>query len=318
MGGAGSSQETGTATAIGPVPAPLILAPNPLVVSSAIPVAALPAKLQTFLAIGRRPDSPMPAAGGHMRALPLDDALTLPAPVSTGLDLFIAAATAAFGETLRSVVLFGSAAEGRLRSTSDVNLVVVLTRFERAQVDAVRDALRLARAAIGLEVMFLLSGEIDSAAAAFAIKFADIGLRRRVLYGDDPFHGLAVPREALRQQVQQALLNLILRLRERYALVSLRQEQAVLTIAETAAPLRSCAATLLALEGVASDSPRQALDIVLRNLDAEDGGARWSGLLDPLRTARIERRLAPGLAEPVLFGLIELAGRMRQHAERLR
>src|SRR5437016_11858847 len=44
---------------------------------------------------------------------------------------FLEAARNSFGDHLRSVTLFGSAAEGKLRPTSDVNLVVVLSAFEQ-------------------------------------------------------------------------------------------------------------------------------------------------------------------------------------------
>jgi hypothetical protein len=49
-----------------------------------------------------------------------DLAKDLPPPVATILQEFVA--TLAATMTLESVILFGSAAEGRLRSTSDVNL----------------------------------------------------------------------------------------------------------------------------------------------------------------------------------------------------
>jgi predicted nucleotidyltransferase len=42
------------------------------------------------------------------------------------IDEFVAAARDAFGDQLVSVVLYGSAAEGALRATSDVNVLVVL------------------------------------------------------------------------------------------------------------------------------------------------------------------------------------------------
>jgi hypothetical protein len=43
---------------------------------------------------------------------------------------FVEAPRDAFGDRLISVVLFGSAAEGRLRPTSDVNVIVVLQAFD--------------------------------------------------------------------------------------------------------------------------------------------------------------------------------------------
>src|SRR5829696_2299417 len=94
-------------------------------------------------------------------------ATNLPEQVQTGLTLFVDAARAAFGDKLRSVVLFGSAAEGKLRRTSDVNLLLVLRAFEREQVDALREPVRVARAAIELEPMFVLDSELGEAAEAF-------------------------------------------------------------------------------------------------------------------------------------------------------
>src|SRR2546427_11219458 len=98
----------------------------------------------------------------------------LPAEVARALDDFVAAAREAFGDALESVVLFGSAAEGALRATSDVNVILVLTAFERARADRVREAFRAAHAAIDLRAMFLLRDEIAAAAEAFAQKFGDI------------------------------------------------------------------------------------------------------------------------------------------------
>ena len=48
-------------------------------------------------------------------------------------------------------------------------------------------------------------------------------------------------------RLKQTLLNLTLRLREAYVSRSLREEQLIATVADTAGPLRACAATLLEL-----------------------------------------------------------------------
>src|SRR5205814_1302423 len=98
----------------------------------------------------------------------------LPGNVSRALEAFVEAAKSAFGPDLGAVVLYGSAAEGRLRSTSDVNVICALERFDGAKAAALREAMRLAHAAVRLEAMFLLKSEIPAAAEAFADKFADI------------------------------------------------------------------------------------------------------------------------------------------------
>ena len=58
-------------------------------------------------------------------------ALQVPENVRRVLGDFLRAAREAFGDDdLLSVVLYGSAAEGRMRATSDVNVVLVLARFD--------------------------------------------------------------------------------------------------------------------------------------------------------------------------------------------
>ena len=56
------------------------------------------------------------------------------------------------------------------------------------------------------------------------------------------------------------LLNLLLRLRERYVSLSLDEDRLALVLANSAGPLRAAAATLLALEGQPRMAPREALD----------------------------------------------------------
>jgi len=118
----------------------------------------------------------------------------LPEAVRTTLGEFTAAAQQAFTDDLLSVVLFGSAAEGRLRATSDVNIVLVLRRLDPKKLEAIGETYRFAHAAIRLSAMFILENEIGVAKDAFAVKFADIIARHEVLYWARSFcraHGLA-------------------------------------------------------------------------------------------------------------------------------
>ncbi len=235
-------------------------------------------------------------------------AVNLPDAVQRTLSQFVEAAKRSFGGSLRSVILFGSAAEGRLRATSDVNLILVLRAFEASAADQVREPLRVAQAAIDLRPMFLLESEANAAAEAFPQKFDDVRRRHRVLYGDNPFGAVAAGREARLYHLKQQLLNLILRLRAAYVARSLREEQLALVIAEAAPPLRSAAAELLELEGEKPESGRRALE---RVAGADD-------LLTLVSRARETRKLAPGEAGPAVFRLLELASRMRARSEKLR
>ncbi len=241
--------------------------------------------------------------------MPTSDAALrdLPPVVARVLDDFVAAAREAFADDLISIVLFGSAAEGALRPTSDLNVIVVLRAFDRTRADALRPAARVAGAAAGLRAMFLLREEVDQAAAAFAQKFADVRRRRRVLWGEDPFARLTVPRAALVARTSQILLNLTLRLRALYVERSLRDEQMATVVAEAAAPLRTAAAAILELEGAAAVAPREALRRLAPSLGAPD----WETTLARMSEARETRALPPGLAGETTLALADLAQRLR-------
>jgi len=238
----------------------------------------------------------------------MDQSTILPPEISQGLDQFLHDAQQAFGDALVSAILFGSAVEGGLRSTSDVNLLLVLRLFDKNRADLIRDPLRSAHAEMRLEVMFLLKSEIEHAMDAFAVKFSDILSRRKVLFGLDPFASLVIAPEAILRQTQQVLLNLILRMRGRYALVSLREEQLTLIIADMTGPLRVCAASILKLEGRPAASPKEALAIILSERCGSDGVV----LQSHIDQARRQGSLPHGVAGSLLFSLMEVAQQMYQ------
>jgi predicted nucleotidyltransferase len=237
----------------------------------------------------------------------------LPDTVSRLLSEFVDEAKACLGSTLSAVVLFGSAAENRLRKTSDVNVVVVLAAFEPQAIDRLRATIQRARSAVRLEVMWLLEREVPQAADAFAVKFTDIVRRRRVLFGTDPFVTLSISRQATLARLRQVLLNQILRLRAGYATDGGHEERVALRIAEAAGPLRVSAAELLEIESGARLAPRDAL------LKAGEG---WQ---DPIKQrvfraisqARETRQIEAGSGSELLVGLIGLTEHLYQRATAL-
>ena len=128
----------------------------------------------------------------------------MPEAVRGTLAAFVESVKQTFADDLRAIVLYGSAAEGRMRATSDVNLIVVLHRFDEQKANRLREPFRFAQAAIDLKVMFLLDGEIADASEEFAQKFADVRRRHVVLFGDDPFAALDIPRAALTDDALRA------------------------------------------------------------------------------------------------------------------
>lgn len=236
----------------------------------------------------------------------------IPEDLRRVLDGLVASATSAFGDALRSVILYGSAAEGRLRATSDVNLLFVLTRFDSA-ADAFREPYRFASAAANVTAMFVLESEIPRAAEEFAQKFADIERRHVILHGEDLVADLSIPRDALVRRLQQVLLNQTIRLREIYIERSLREEQCAVAVAEATGPLRTSASSILELEGQGVLPPKEALEKLVASLDRAD----FVGLLPHLSEARERRTLPAGDAARLLMITQELAAAMHERALRL-
>jgi predicted nucleotidyltransferase len=243
----------------------------------------------------------------------LDSGTGLPEAVERAIAGFVDAAKQAFGADLVSIVLFGSGAEQQLRPTSDVNLLLVLKQFDQKAADSLREPLRFAHAAVELNAMFLLEAEVPLAMEAFAVKFSDILMRHRVLHGSDPFAYVTVSNAALLRRLNQVLLNLQIRLRERYLLLSLREEQLGRVIADAAPPLRASAASLLQLEGNRSSSPKKALERIVSELN----DPQLTEALGAITKVRGGERLEPGRAPTVLTDLMRLTEKLRERVGRL-
>ncbi len=237
----------------------------------------------------------------------------LPAAIVSGLTSFVASAVNVFGANLKSVVLYGSGAEGRLRPASDVNLILVLSSFDADEADRIREPFAAARAAIQLTAMFLLEHEVPQAILSFGQKFSDILRRNRVLYGIDPFAGAHVPRAAAILRLKQVLLNMTLRLREEYVERGTTPERIAALIADAAGPLRSCAATLLELEGKPPLPPKEALIAIVTGFQ-ESG---WDEVLAHVSDAREKRELPVAIADQTLFRIMQLAARIGSRAASL-
>jgi predicted nucleotidyltransferase len=241
--------------------------------------------------------------------------MILPPNVERALHSFTESARAAFDQDLLSIVLYGSAAEGLLRPSSDVNVLVLLSKFSQAKAEQLREPLRVAQAAIRLSAMFLIDSELQSAVESFAVKFGDIIRRRQILFGSDPFAAVSISRDASIVRVRQTLLNLTLRMREAYIGRGLMEEQRVTMIANMAGPLRSCAATILELRGTEVSSARDAINDLAASLTDKTSANELMKLLSQARQTGI---LPPGASEPALFQLIELARLMWRCAEALK
>ena len=133
------------------------------------------------------------------------------------LDELVRRLSAALGEDLVSVVLYGSAAAGDFQErASDLNVLAVLSDIGETQLERARGPVgwwiqRKQPAPVLLSVE-----EIENASDAFAIEFIDIRAAYRILHGQDLVTSIEIESAHHRHQVEHELRSLLLRLRERY------------------------------------------------------------------------------------------------------
>jgi predicted nucleotidyltransferase len=222
--------------------------------------------------------------------------------IQEGLEAFKADLVKVFGDDLCAVYIIGSGAEARVRPLSDINLIVVLSQFPREKAQTARESYRMAKATVNLAAMFVLRDELQATVEAFPVKFVDAKMRHVLLCGEDLLKDIAVPRDRLLHATKQSILNTRIRLRERYLLVSLRKEQLVRVIADSASSLRAAAASLLYLEGRQASSPREAL----KQICAEAPDGKWTQLIEQISGIREQAQLGDADAEAIIFELLAL------------
>jgi predicted nucleotidyltransferase len=138
----------------------------------------------------------------------------LPAPVRAKLDELTKTLEAALGDELVGLLVYGSAARGEYRDgRSDVDLVVVVKSAPRSRLEAISNALTLARYAARIEAMILTAEEIPRAADVFPLLYDDIRRAHIVLAGKSPFSDLAISDRHRRLRVEQELREAQIRLR---------------------------------------------------------------------------------------------------------
>ena len=131
------------------------------------------------------------------------------------LDELVRQLRLAYGEGLRTVVLFGSAVAGEHNpKKSDYNILVIVDSLPLERLRAVA-AVSKAWAADGNPppLTFTVS-EWKSSSDIFPMEYADILERHRMLFGDPPFDGIRVLPSDLRLQVENQTMGKLLQLRQ--------------------------------------------------------------------------------------------------------
>jgi len=122
----------------------------------------------------------------------------------------------AYGDSVVSVVLYGSAVSGNHQPRfSDYNVLCVLTEVTPREMAQSEEVFRWWREQGSPSPLLLSERELMTSTDCFAIEFHDIKAQHRILYGKDVVAPLAVDDSFYRAQVEHDLRAKLLRLRQK-------------------------------------------------------------------------------------------------------
>ena len=126
-----------------------------------------------------------------------------------------------FGESLISVVLYGSAAAGdHTGKRSDYNLLVIAERIDPEHLRTFSKTARKWAQAGNPPPLFCTQERLKASTDIFPIELTDIRQTNKILYGKDVVSDLMVREEHLRLELERELKGKLLQLRERYLLAA--------------------------------------------------------------------------------------------------
>jgi hypothetical protein len=124
----------------------------------------------------------------------------------------------AFGESLVSAILYGSAAVGDWHEhSSDLNVMCVLSQITPHELVQSEPVFRWWREQGNPPPLLMSEEEVRTSTDSFPMEFSDMCQHRRLLYGRDVIENLRVDRSFYRAQVEHELRAKQIRLRQKAA-----------------------------------------------------------------------------------------------------
>jgi hypothetical protein len=121
---------------------------------------------------------------------------------------------------------------------------------------------------------------------------------------------LAITRDAAIRRVRQVLLNLTLRLRERYVIDGDHEERLARILADVTGPIRASAAALLVLRDSRTLAPKEALEDIVRGSSLEE-------CLSGLSAVHRDEHLPPGATRRLFGEVLRLLAALDANAHSL-
>ena len=239
-----------------------------------------------------------------------------PPAVAATLDRLKDELSRAAGTNLAGLILYGGLSRGRYRpGKSDVNVVVLLKDASVPALAAIAPALRTARRAADVVPLILTPEEVGPAAVVFPTKFLDIKDHHIVLFGEDPFAALDVPREQISWRIVQELRNITLRLRQRFVAAVDDKDAQTAALAGIARPLAIQFQALLQLAGKPVPADDRSATIFQATAVAFGADGETLAMLAALRQGESVSTDLPTLFGRVLTILESLTQEAERHKE---
>jgi len=127
-----------------------------------------------------------------------------------------------FGERLKSVLLYGSAARGDyISGKSNLNLLVILAKIGVEELAQGHQIFRKYRKKGFVAPLFFTPEYISTSTDSFPMEFLDIKAHHLLLFGEDPFTELEIGRQNLRLQCEAEIKGKLVRVRQSFLEVGL-------------------------------------------------------------------------------------------------
>lgn len=217
--------------------------------------------------------------------------------METLLNELVQKLTAAYGDRLLSVVLFGSAAAGDYQgSWSDLNILCVLRQVRRNELQESEPIVRWWREKGNPSPVMLSEQEVSTSTDVFPLEFRDMLDSRKVLHGADPLVGVSIDDLHYRILVEHELRAKLLRLRQKAAGVLSDHDLTIRLLADSLSTFCVLARHALRLHGEPAPATKRAtIELAAERFGI--GGRAFYTLLD-LRDGAVKPK---SLDAPALF-----------------
>jgi predicted nucleotidyltransferase len=216
------------------------------------------------------------------------------------LEELVAQLRAAYGSELRSVVLYGSAANGEHTKRSDYNVLVIVDSLDASKLAAASATARAWADAGNPAPLTLTWTEWRGSSDIFPMEYADIIERHKVLYGEAPFEGIHVDRKDLRLQLEQEAMGKLIKLRQGTLASGNDGARQVDLLAASSSAIMIIFRAFLRLHGAKAPKDNVALSQEVARLASFDG----EPFSRVIRHVRGEETIRPGEASAVLGGYL--------------